>query len=87
MTSDFLSSAREGDWLEARVHLNRVGRRLAYAECHLWVGERHILKSSAVFAMVERPVPPAAEGGDETRFMQAQPDGQGPARGDTLLDG
>jgi len=53
-TADFLSSAREGDWLEAHVVITRLGKRLAYANCDLKVGDRHVLRSSAVFAMVER---------------------------------
>ncbi|HXD40937.1 MAG TPA: PaaI family thioesterase [Ramlibacter sp.] len=61
-TADFLSSARDGDWLEAHVTVTRVGKRLAYANCDLKVGDRHVLRSSAVFAMVERPLPP--QGGE-----------------------
>jgi uncharacterized protein (TIGR00369 family) len=57
MTADFLSSARQGDCLEAHVVITRMGRQLAYANCDLKVGERHILRSSAVFAFVDRPVP------------------------------
>jgi len=57
LTADFLSSAREGDWLEAHVTVTRLGRQLAYANCDLRVGERHILRSSSVFAFVDRPVP------------------------------
>ena len=57
MTADFLSGAREGDWLEAHVLVTRVGQRLAYASCDLKVGERHVLRSSAVFAFVDRPLP------------------------------
>lgn len=62
LTADFLSSARLGDWLEARVTITRMGQRLAYANCDLMVGARHILRSSAVFAFVDRPLPggPAA---------------------------
>ena len=57
LTADFLSSAREGEWLEAHVLITRMGRRLAYASCDLKAGERHVLRSSGVFAFVERPVP------------------------------
>ena len=57
MTADFLSSAREGDWLEAHVVITRMGRQLAYANCDLKVGERHVLRSSAVFAFVDRALP------------------------------
>lgn len=57
LTADFLSSARLGDWLEAHTTVTRVGQRMAYASCDLKVGERHILRSSAVFAFVDRPLP------------------------------
>jgi acyl-coenzyme A thioesterase PaaI-like protein len=57
LTADFLSGAREGDWLEGHVVVTRTGQRLAYASCDLRVGDRHVLRSSAVFAVVERPAP------------------------------
>ena len=62
LTADFLSSARLGDWLEAHVTITRLGQRLAYANCDLKVGTRHVLRASAVFAFVDRPLPggPAA---------------------------
>ena len=59
LTADFLSGAREGDWLEAHVVITRLGRQLAYANCDLKVGERQVLRSSAVFAIVDRPLPQA----------------------------
>jgi uncharacterized protein (TIGR00369 family) len=61
LTADFLSSAREGDWLEGHVVITRMGKRLAYANCDLKVGERHVLRSSAVFALVDRPPAPGAD--------------------------
>jgi len=54
LTADFLSGAREGDWLEAHVVITRIGKRLAYANCDLKVGDRQVLRSSAVFAIVDR---------------------------------
>ena len=60
-TADFLSDAREGDWLEAHVIITRMGKRLAYANCDLKAGERHVLRSSAVFAIVERNLTQASE--------------------------
>jgi uncharacterized protein (TIGR00369 family) len=60
LTADFLSAAREGDWLEAQVVITRMGKRLAYANCDLKVGERHVLRSSAVFAFVDGPSPQGA---------------------------
>ena len=52
VTTDFAGSARIGDWVEAHVDVLRIGNRLAYANCYLKVGERRILRASAVFAVV-----------------------------------
>lgn len=57
LTADFLSSVHEGEWLEAHVLITRMGRKLVYASCDLKAGERHVLRSSAVFAFVDRPIP------------------------------
>lgn len=64
LSVDYLASARVGDWLEAHVTVTRMGRRLAYASCDLRVGERQVLRSSAVFAFVDRPLPVPAAGGE-----------------------
>ncbi len=55
LTTDFVEAARRGDWLEAAVDIQKIGRRLAFANCYLSVGERRILRASGVFALV----PPA----------------------------
>lgn len=60
LTMDFLSGARRGDWLEAHVDITRMGRTMAFASCELRVGERRVLRSSAVFAFVDRPPLPAS---------------------------
>ena len=52
LTTDFIESAWPGDWVEAHVDVLRIGSRLAYANCYLQVGERRILRASAVFAVV-----------------------------------
>lgn len=57
LTADFLSGARAGDWLEAHVQITRLGKRLAYANCNLMVGSRQVLRASAVFSLVDRPLP------------------------------
>jgi len=57
LSSDFLGAARIGDWLEARVTVRKSGRTLAFGECLLAVGERPILRASAVFSVVDRPMP------------------------------
>lgn len=52
LNSDYLSAARPGDWLEAHVSVRRMGRQLAFADCVLMVGERTVLRATAVFAFV-----------------------------------
>ena len=65
LSADFLSGGRLGDWLEAHTTITRMGQRMAYANCDLKVGTRHVLRSSGVFAFVDRPWPPAAGAGVE----------------------
>jgi uncharacterized protein (TIGR00369 family) len=50
LSADFADAARGGDWVEARVDVQKLGRRLAFASCHLWVGDRRILRASGIFA-------------------------------------
>jgi len=59
LSADFADVARAGDWVEARVEVQKMGRRLAFASCHLWVGERRILRASGIFAHL----PPAGREG------------------------
>lgn len=51
LSVDFAGSARVGDWVEARVDVQRVGRRPAFANAYLSVGGRRIARASAVFAV------------------------------------
>lgn len=55
LNMDYLAAARRGDWLEAHVVVTRMGRTLAFANCDLRVGARHVLRANAVFAFVDRP--------------------------------
>lgn len=57
LTTDFIESARPGDWVEAHVDVIRVGGRLAYGNCFLMVGERRILRASGVFALMKPVIP------------------------------
>lgn len=58
LSLDFAEPAMRGDWVEAHVDIQRVGNRLAFANCYLKVGERRILRASGVFAVVEPQQPP-----------------------------
>ena len=57
LTTNFVSSAEPGDWVEAHVDIDRMGGRLAYASCKLVCGERVIMTGSGVFALMKPVVP------------------------------
>ena len=59
MSADCAGSASVGDWIEARVDVQRLGGRLAFANAYLSVGEKRILGASAVFAVNAGALPPA----------------------------
>src|SRR6188474_3680939 len=50
LTADFAGAAKIGDWVEAHVDVQKVGGRLAFANCYLKVGDERIVHASAVFA-------------------------------------
>lgn len=51
-SSEFLAAGREGDWVEARVTINRKGRRLIFAKCTLTIGDKNVFNASGVFALI-----------------------------------
>ena len=57
LTTNFVSSAELGDWVEAHVDIDRMGGRLAYASCRLVTGARTIMTGSGVFALMKPVVP------------------------------
>ena len=57
LSTDFVDAAYPGDWVEAHVDIQRIGKRMAFANCYLHVGERRILRASGVFALMP-PVKP-----------------------------
>jgi uncharacterized protein (TIGR00369 family) len=52
---DYAGAAREGDWVESAVEIQRIGSRLAFANCYLVSGGRGIVRASAIFARSDRP--------------------------------
>lgn len=53
LTIDFAGAVKSGETVVATVDIQRVGRRLAFANCYLHCAERRVVRASAVFA-VER---------------------------------
>ena len=51
LTVDFLKPAKPGDWIESRTRVDRVGGRLAFADCSLTVEGREIVRARAVFVV------------------------------------
>ena len=57
LTTNFITSASPGDWVEAHVNIDRMGGRLAYASCTLRTNDRTIMTGSGVFALMKPVVP------------------------------
>jgi acyl-coenzyme A thioesterase 13 len=51
LTVNYLTGARLGDWLEARVRIDRLGGRTAYTSGGIWRGEEQVATMSGVFAV------------------------------------
>lgn len=49
LSIDFAGSAKIGDWVEARVDIQKVGKLNAYANAYLSVNENRIVRVSAIF--------------------------------------
>ena len=47
---DYAGAAHVGDWIESAVEIQRIGSRLAFANCYLLCGEQRIVRASAIFA-------------------------------------
>jgi acyl-coenzyme A thioesterase PaaI-like protein len=50
LTVNYLAGAKLGDWLEARVRIDRLGGRTAYCSGGIWRAEEQIATMSGVFA-------------------------------------
>ena len=52
LTTDYLGAVEPGDWLEAHTRVERLGGRLAFADCLLRVEDRELVRGRAVFAVL-----------------------------------
>jgi acyl-coenzyme A thioesterase 13 len=78
LTTDFTSSARAGDWLEAHATVRRAGRRLSFGASEFTVAGRLVLAASGVFALHEQEAVGLRPGPDPdpataTRTAREQP--------------
>lgn len=53
LNSEFLSSPKPGDFIEAHVKVLKIGSRMSFGECQLKVGEKLMFKASGVFAVIQ----------------------------------
>jgi uncharacterized protein (TIGR00369 family) len=51
LSIDYAGKSVQGDWIEVRTDVHKVGRTLAYANGFIHVGELRIARSSAVFSI------------------------------------
>ena len=52
LTTDYLGPAKEGDWVEARTEVERLGGSLAFADCALTADGKEIVRARGVFAVL-----------------------------------
>ena len=53
---DFAGSAGPGDWIASEVEIQRIGTRLAFANCYLVANGKRIVRASAIFAHAQKRV-------------------------------
>ena len=53
LTTDFLGPADEGDWVEARTKVERVGGRLAFVDCSVRGEGREVVRARGVFILLD----------------------------------
>jgi len=46
---DYAGSAKVGDWVEARVDVQKLGKHLAFVSAYLCVGDERIVRASGTF--------------------------------------
>ena len=51
LTTDYLAPATPGAWLEARTKVEKLGGRLAFADCALTADGREVVRARAVFSV------------------------------------
>jgi acyl-coenzyme A thioesterase 13 len=54
LSIDYAGAARIGDWIESAVEIQRLGARLAFANCYLVVEQRRIVRASAIFVRADK---------------------------------
>ncbi len=53
-SGQFLASSKEGDWLEATVQFNKVGKKLLFATCRIFNGDTLVFTADAIFSVMPK---------------------------------
>jgi uncharacterized protein (TIGR00369 family) len=53
LTTDYLAPARPGAWLQARTKVEKLGGRLAFADCSVTADGREVVRARAVFSVLD----------------------------------
>lgn len=51
LTIDYAGAAREGEWIEIKSDVQKVGRSMAFANCYFVVEGKRIARASGVFSV------------------------------------
>jgi acyl-coenzyme A thioesterase 13 len=54
LTVDYVGRISRGDWLEVDVDIQKLGKRLAFANCFFYVGEQRVARANAVFSILNK---------------------------------
>ena len=52
LTIDYAGAAKLGDWIEIDADVQKVGKRMAFANCYFSVSSTRIARASAVFSVM-----------------------------------
>ncbi len=52
LSVDYAGAAKLGDWIEIHTDVQKVGGKMAFANCYVQVGSKRIARASAVFSVV-----------------------------------
>jgi uncharacterized protein (TIGR00369 family) len=73
LSLDYAGSAKPGDWIESEVEVQRIGSRLAFANCYLVVNGARIVRANAIFGLSGRVAASEADGGGQSTRAGAKP--------------
>lgn len=53
LSIDYAGGASKGDWVEVKTDVQKVGRKMAFANCYFTVESKRIARASAVFSVAD----------------------------------